>query len=241
MRQPTRRPRAPHIPILSFTCRPQDKGVIAEPVPAKTVLPDWFRRLPAVDEAELGPRSNGLTVKRCMPFLDAMTAGWILPLAASVRLEISDGGTAFDAGWEFDQTMVSNHHPYQIRGHPAQSRPPGKFHNYWTIRTRPGWSCLFAPPLNRDPAPFVPLAGVVDTDRYVGLIHFPFIPVAPDGLYEIEKGTPLVQVIPFRRDTTLVDAEIRSETPDEAAAREAVRRNTMAKDGWYRTEARARR
>jgi hypothetical protein len=241
MRHPLRRLRGPARPLLSFTCEARDRGVIAEPVPAKTVLPDWFRRLPAVDEGELGPRSNGLTVKRCMPFLDAMTTGWILPLAATVRIEIRDGGAAFDCGWEFDRVMVSNHHAYQIKGHPALPRPPGKVHNYWTIRTRPGWSCLFVPPLNRDALPILPLAGVVDTDRYDSLIHFPFIPVAPDGLYVLEKGTPLVQVIPFQRETTLVAAEIRAETASEAERREQIRRNTMAAEGWYRTAARARR
>jgi hypothetical protein len=228
-------------PVLEFICRPEDRGVIAEPKPAKAALPDWFRRLPAVDETELGPRSNGLTVKRCMPFLDAMTTGWIIPLAATVRLEIRDGGASFDCGWEFDRVMVSNHHAYQIKGHPAAPRPPGKFHNYWTVRTRPGWSCLFVPPLNRDPLPFVPLAGVVDTDSYTSLIHFPFIPVAPDGLYVLEAGTPLVQVIPFRRDTTLVEAVIRTETAEDTAERERVRRATQARDGWYRTSARAAR
>jgi hypothetical protein len=71
---------------IRFLCRPEDHGVIAPPVAAKTVLPDWFRKLPAVDSQHASANNNGLTVKRCMPFLDAMTTGWILPLAATVRL-----------------------------------------------------------------------------------------------------------------------------------------------------------
>ncbi|TIL70229.1 MAG: hypothetical protein E5Y81_17365, partial [Mesorhizobium sp.] len=94
---------------IRFSCRPEDHGVIAPPVAAKTVLPDWFRKLPPVDAQQASATNNGLTVKRCMPFLDAMTTGWILPLAATVRLEIKDGGSAVDAGWEFDRVMVSNH------------------------------------------------------------------------------------------------------------------------------------
>jgi hypothetical protein len=82
---------------------------------------------------------------------------------------------------------------------------------------------------------------VVDTDSYASLIHFPFIPVAADGLYVLEAGTPLVQVIPFKRDTTLVEAIIRSETVDDAAEREQIRRSTQAAEGWYRRTARARR
>lgn len=90
-------------PLIEFLCRPEDRGVIAEPVPARTVLPGWFRSLPATDAAHIGTGSRGITVKRCMPFLDALSLGWIIPLAATVRLEIKDGGAVVDAGWDLDR------------------------------------------------------------------------------------------------------------------------------------------
>ncbi|RWO09247.1 MAG: hypothetical protein EOS07_14185 [Mesorhizobium sp.] len=226
---------------IRFSCRPEDHGVIAPPVAAKTVLPDWFRKLPAVDAQQASATNNGLTVKRCMPFLDAMTTGWILPLAATVRLGIKDGGSAVDAGWEFDRVMVSNHGVHQVAGNPKEPAPPCKFHNYWSIRTPPGWSCLFLPPLNRPAQPFECVAGIVDTDTYAAHIHFPFFATAPDGLYVIEKGTPLVQVIPFRREDSALKAEIQAETGAEATERETVYRNTIASEGWYRKWARAAR
>ncbi|TIL67182.1 DUF6065 family protein [Mesorhizobium sp.] len=226
---------------IRFSCRPEDHGVIAPPVAAKTVLPDWFRKLPPVDAQQASATNNGLTVKRCMPFLDAMTTGWILPLAATVRLEIKDGGSAVDAGWEFDRVMVSNHGAHQVAGNPKEPAPPCKFHNYWSIRTPPGWSCLFLPPLNRPAQPFECVAGIVDTDTYAAHIHFPFFATAPDGLYVIEKGTPLVQVIPFRREDSALKAEIQAETGAEATERETVYRNTIASEGWYRKWARAAR
>lgn len=228
-------------PTVSFLCKPEDRGVIAEPVAAKTMLPDWFRKLPAVDKKELSPNNSGLTVKRCMPFFDAMATGWLLPLGASVRLEISEEGKTVNAGWEFDRVMVSNHGVHQVAGNPNEPAPPCKFHNYWSIRTPPGWSCLFLPPLNRMPQPFECLAGIVDTDRYWAHIHFPFFAVAPDGLYEIEKGTPLVQVIPFRREEAAIAADIRTETEEESASRETVFRNTIAAPAWYRKFARGAR
>ncbi len=226
---------------ITFRCALEDEGVIAPPVPAKTVLPDWFRKLAPIDAGRVTATDNGLTVKRCMPFLDAMTTGWILPVAATVRLEIRDEGRTVDAGWEFDKVMVSNHNPYQIAGHAQEPRPPCKLHNYWTIATPPGWSCLFVPPLNR-PNPVVSiLAGVVDTDAYQSLIHFPFIATAPDGVHTLEKGTPLVQVIPFRRDAATIDGDIRTETQAETEARTKILRHTQAGEGWYRKEARAKR
>lgn len=228
-------------PTIRFLCRPEDEGVIAPPVAAKTTLPDWFRKLPPVDRDHLNAGNNGLTIKRCMPFLDAMTTGWIIPLAATVRLEIKEGGGRVDAGWEFDRVMVSNHGPHQVAGNPNEPRPPCKFHNYWSIRTPPGWSCLFLPPLNRPPQPFECIAGLVDTDSYAAPVHFPFFATAGDGVHVIEKGTPLVQAIPFLRDGAAAAAEIRSETAAEAEARMHIHRNTLAGEGWYRKQARAPR
>jgi len=228
-------------PTIEFLCSPEDQGVLAPPVPAKEAMPDWFKRLPAVDKAHLTPTNHGLTVKRCMPFIDALTTGWILPLAATVRLEIRDRGRTVNAGWDFDRVMVSNHNSHQVAGNPREPRPPSKFHNYWTIRTPPGWSCLFVPALNR-PHPVVEIvAGIVDTDRYVSLIHFPFFAVAADGTYTLEKATPLVQVIPFQRVSTALPGIIKAETSADAATRQRILRNTQAGDGWYRKFARAPR
>ncbi len=121
------------------------------------------------------------------------------------------------------------------------ARPPCKFLNFWTIATPAGWSCLFVQPLNRPNGVFEVVAGIVDTDTYRSPIHFPFFAIGDDGLHVIEKGSPLIQVIPFRRDSAEIAADIRAETPEEAATRLKVLRNTQASEGWYRTEARAKR
>ena len=226
---------------IEFLCDPKDHGVLAPPVPAREIMPGWFKSLPAVDKQHLTPTNNGLTVKRCMPFLDALTAGWILPLAATVRLDIRDGGKTVDAGWDFDRVMVTFHNEHQVAGNPRQPRPACKFHNYWTIRTPPGWSCLFVPPLNRPSPVFEVAAGIVDTDTYTSNIHFPFFATAEDGLHVLEKGTPMVQIIPFRRSDSALAAEIRPETAEEAGTRQRILRNTMASGGWYRKFARAKR
>lgn len=51
-------------PTLSFTCAPEDLGVIAPPTPAKSALPEWFRRLAPVDKAERAPTNNALTDRK---------------------------------------------------------------------------------------------------------------------------------------------------------------------------------
>ncbi|MFN3844684.1 MAG: hypothetical protein ACK4RZ_02545 [Paracoccaceae bacterium] len=226
---------------VRFSCDPGDDGVIAPPVAAKSYLPDWFRKLPPVDPDVESPTNTGLTIKRCLPFLDAMTTGWIIPLPATVRLEISEGGTKVDSGWDFDRPLVASHGMHQVKGNPMGARPPCKFINFWTITTPPGWSCLFVNPLNRPNGVFEVVAGVVDTDTYRSPIHFPFFATGEDGLYTIEKGSPLVQIIPFKRDATQLAPDIGPERPDEAAVRKKILRNTQAGAGWYRLFARAPR
>lgn len=228
-------------PRVTFLCLKEDEGVIPAPIRAKTALPDWFRKLPPVDAAHVSPNNSGITVKRCMPFLDAMAAGWVIGLAATVRMEISEGGRQVDCGWDFDRTLVSNHASHQVAGNPREPLPPCKFHNYWTIRTPPGWSCLFVPPLNRPNGIFEIVAGVVDTDTYQSEIHFPFFATGEDGLHVLERGMPIVQVIPFRRETSDLEADIRAESESEGSVRQRILRKTLASDGWYRKFARAQR
>jgi hypothetical protein len=226
---------------IRFLCDPKDEGVIAPPVPARSYLPDWFRKLPAVTPDMVSTTDTGLTVKRCMPFLDAMTTGWIITLPATLRMEIADGGKTVNTGWDFDRPLTSNHGMHQVKGNPHGHLPPCKFHNFWTIITPPGWSCLFINPLNRPNGLFEVAAGVVDTDTYRSPVHFPFFATGPDGLHVIAKGSPIVQVIPFRRDAAEIEADIRAERADERDDRVKVLRNTTSETGWYRTKARAKR
>jgi Family of unknown function (DUF6065) len=116
-----------------------------------------------------------------------------------------------------------------------------KFNNFWTIRTPRGWSCLFLPPINRPNGVVEVLSGLVDTDTYTSPVNFPFVAVASDGVYTLEQGTPLVQVIPFRRADVAIEASIRAESKREAEERERIRRSTHAREGWYRRQVRAAR
>ena len=228
-------------PVIEFLCRRDDAGVIAEPIAARHALPDWFRQLAPVDADHLSATNDGVTAKRCMPLLDALGTGWILPLAATVRLEISDDGKRVDAGWEFDRTMVSPHGAFQVRGNPYEPRPPMKLHNYWTVRTAPGWSCLFVPALNRPNGVVELFSGVVDTDSFPTPVNLPFIATAADGVHVLPKGTPLVQVIPFRRDDASIAGRVRAENEEESATRVRARRSVLSGGSWYRRTARAKR
>lgn len=210
--------------MIEFTCKIEFWGVVAKPVPAKTIIPHWFKKLQQGEDGRL-------TIKRCMPVLDAMTLGWIIPVPVTMTLDVSDNGATVDGGYGW----VTHHLPYQVEGHHHQPRVPAKFVNHWTIRTDPDWSCLFLPPLNRG-SPFEVMSAVVDTDRFVAKpVNFPFFWTGPDGEHTIVGGTPMVQVIPFRRYGHTAD--IRASTPDEDW--EAAKQNELfAEPGGYRKHVR---
>ena len=100
-----------------------------------------------------------------------------------------------------------HHDTYQLEGAKMIERnknfPFMKILNPWLIKTPPGYSCLFVPPLNNCDDRFDIIPGIVDTDVWDLEINFPF--VFNGHKYEtletvIKRGTPYVQVIPFKRD-----------------------------------------
>ena len=81
--------------------------------------------------------------------------------------------------------------------------PYHKIVNPWFIKTPPGYSCLFVPPLNNTDDRFSIIPGVVDTDVYNLTINFPII-INGDKYKTLDtvfkKGIPYVQIIPFKRE-----------------------------------------
>jgi len=82
---------------------------------------------------------------------------------------------------------------------PEFSKYAYKWDNPYTIKTPPGYSVMFSHPVNMPYLPFYTLSGVVDTDNYFQPVLFPFI--AKNNFNGVlPAGTPIVQVIPFKRD-----------------------------------------
>ena len=60
------------------------------------------------------------------------------------------------------------------------------------------------------------LSGVVDTDKYISEVNFPAVWLTDNADVTLTPGTPLVQVIPFKRFDN-EKAKIRVETKKEKA------------------------
>jgi hypothetical protein len=86
-----------------------------------------------MDAEQLSATNDGHTVKRCMPFLDALGAGWVCrSLRRSGWRSTTAAAPSTPTG--LDREMVSTHAPFQVAGNPYEPRPPMKFHNHWTKR-----------------------------------------------------------------------------------------------------------
>jgi hypothetical protein len=184
-----------------FSCDSKILRSIPHPIGAIKAAPDYFRRI----KPQSNPHPGSGTVKRCVPFLEAMSAGFIVPMWCDVYVVARDGEISVDFPPSFPQAeTLGTHAPAQIPDHPLAEKPYGniplKWINPWVVQTEPGVSCLFTSPLNHLETRFKVLDGVVDTDTYYNNINFPFLWTGGDGEFFIAKGTPLVQVVPFRRE-----------------------------------------
>jgi hypothetical protein len=135
---------------------------------------------------------------------DAITAGYIIKLPADVYVSIRDEGQYFE--WA-SPTFVNFHPIEQAPLHPLQNGfAYPKWMNPWGIKTPKGYSCLFVQPFHRE-SNFQILPGIVDTDKYFAPVNFPFVINDPGFEGLIPKGTPIAQVIPFKRDSWIKKIE----------------------------------
>ena len=171
------------------------------PTPASGLIPDWYKKMESYLGQKKIPDGDGntsVTIKKCMPVFDAITAGYILYTPVDLYVSQRDGFPYYE--WS-DLELVSFHSKEQAPTHPNVNELLSipKFRNLWSIKTPKGYSTLFVQPFHRE-SPFTILPGVVDTDTYLAPVNFPF--TLNDTRFEgfIPAGTPMAQVIPFKRE-----------------------------------------
>ena len=178
------------------------------PTPASQDIPDWYKKEPGYVDDDRSISSNGLvnqTIKRCVPVFDAMTAGYII--YTQVDVDVSTVGNGL-SNYSWPQYIpLEFHSPEQALNHPqANDFPIPKWVNPYSIVTPPGYSVLITQPFHRSSV-FTILPGIIDTDKYSGNINFPFVLNDKDFEGIIPAGTPIAQVIPFKRDSFKLKTE----------------------------------
>jgi|688.fasta_scaffold212519_2 hypothetical protein len=191
---------------------------IAKPQPAKNCIPDWYKEqssyLNKTKNFETDTRTEA-TIKKCIPFFDFMTSGYIMFTSIDILISSDEENNVFYS-WPHSFTNklgttkigapVEFHSKSQVSNYSKLNKDSviPKFINPWTIQTPKGYSVLIITPGQRD-LPFEIIPAIVDTDKYNWEINFPFYIKTPGWKGIIEAGTPIAQIIPFKRDAWKMD------------------------------------
>lgn len=188
-------------------------GLVDPPVPAKDEIPNWYKSLSRFvgPDGKMVLGENGAAnvgLKTCTSFLDTLTSGYIVKLHCDIFVEQHDDGITL--------TWSSKEQPLSSRSKELSDQLPkipgyGDFTQAWELKygfkVPEGYSVLVTQPFNRFDLPTFSTSGVVDADSLIGPGGIPFS-VRKDFSGIIKEGTPIVQMIPFKRDdwvSSLID------------------------------------
>jgi hypothetical protein len=211
------------------------------PVPGVKAVPEWYKKMEtsyADDKKNEWQVKESQTMKRCMPIIDSITTGYILKTYTDLVVNTKDGVTSFL--WANDtQDTISLHPAYQVVNYKGLDLSQGvpKIRNPWCIETPAGYSSLFINPPHRPDCGIKILEGIVDTDKYTASIQFPFI-VDEGFTGVIPAGTPIVQILPFKRDSFRMEIGGKKEQQKNLAVSKLLRSTWI---NGYRSKFRTRK
>lgn len=208
------------------------KQEVPAPTPAHSELPEWYRAL----SDRHGDRGAGTTtVKMCRPFGDALRLGYIIPSPERITVSASENGV------EADGAIVSvyDHETSGERlrdGNSAFELPQFELTIPWEIQAPPECGVLVTHPLNRSVTGLVPYSLYIDDPSGGETLTVPArIEQEP---VTVDRGAPLLQVIPFHSDALLKKADHRNFSNYGDILDDHEHHDTMssARLDWYRTE-----
>jgi hypothetical protein len=230
-------------PIIEFLTTEQHYDILTHPGPASKFIPEWYRELPTTIKSRRDIKgSPAMTSKKCLPMMDILTFGFIIPLAADIHVRTNEDASMIDITENTYCKLTEEHSQDQVGSKfPYPNKHLVKFINPFVIKTAPGYSCMFMPPVNHVETRFVALGGIVETDKYDREINFPSVWMANNYDDVIPAGTPIVQCIPFKRDAIIKKHKVRPYTSEEFKNREITRMKQDAYNSYYSNNLRVKK
>jgi len=182
-----------------------------KPVPAKKLMPEWYKKLPLnIEGGKLDAKIMADTesktpfgIKACIPVRDYITNGYIITAHSDILItpeyiQETDSKTFW---WRSEGTTIETHGhsqcPVKMHGFKNQYF---KFMNAWAIKTPKGYSCLFYQPEYFMENRYQLFPAIVDTDGYdFNPVNFPGVVISNES-FMIKAGDPIMAVFPFKRD-----------------------------------------
>jgi hypothetical protein len=194
--------------IEFVTAYPEISLAFPEPVPASKAIPQWYKDQPSYmgNDSSITNGQMKLTVKKCQAFFDAMSAGYILKMPMDLYVDTTDGNQTFELPLDcraYQSRLMATHTNDQVShmkwDEDLYIRHILRIHPTWLVRTPKGYSSLFTQPMHQEPSPIFAVSAIIDTDNFLSDGHLSFF-VKKGFKGVIKQGTPLIQVIPFKRD-----------------------------------------
>jgi hypothetical protein len=153
------------------------------------------------------------TVKHCPGIVDYLKTGYVLPAWSDMILRQINSEMVYESAVSTPEMHYGLHRPNQYEGMSYDQRPEmGMFHKVsspWYIKTDPGVSVLITDPYWERNKNFTSVSAIVHPD--VTPIHLKWFfelnkpikdtaEIYDENIQIIKKDTPLLLVIPFKRE-----------------------------------------
>ena len=214
--------------IYIYNSDPNSEETIFYPEPAVKNTPEWYRKLPFLNDFNFRSRlGNGIdknflenfredkkhikqsTAKGCPAVYDSISSGYILKAWTDILVSVNDNyeimtkqienGVLTNSQSSFDtQEMFHSDSLMKNKNIPKLNSP-------LFVRTDPGLSLLITHPMYHFNENWISVPGIVCTDKYPIQFKWMFNWIGEPGNYVIEYGTPLLQIIPIVRGKTKIE------------------------------------
>ena len=185
---------------IRFT--PTDNRLMEMPPFVNTVQnpPMWFKKI---------GKHQG-SIRKCAGTIDFLTAGITLPMWTNFRFRPNPSGDSWETGGDDFNPPVGINNVSNF-SHESTGQCPmtsvrkietgqyPKMVNPWRFETAPGWSSMILPAYWEPNEDYTLVPAIVHTDFY----HLANMVINPlgDRPFTIDYGTPICQIVPFKRNS----------------------------------------
>jgi hypothetical protein len=181
--------------------------VCPKPFPASQAIPQWWKDASPYVKSPQNPdgkkiiienRESNASFKKCTPMLDLLSSGYIVPLWADVQIKNEDDGHP-SIKWRVQKNVFELHNGQEVEIPDGYQKAQFKFLNQWVPKLPKGYSALIIACPGYPNNPFRAMQAIIDYDKTTHPLYPPmFLKEGFEGI--LEKGTPMFQIIPFKRN-----------------------------------------
>jgi hypothetical protein len=169
--------------------------------PASRTYPKWYKEAPVYQKDDTSESAKG-SFKKCGPFTDSFSLGYMMPLQKDVKIAFVNGVRKVSSFVAADPVLIPSE---GIHNNPTLPVPSGFSSEGFAWKTKniihipDGYRALLTHPLNQYDLPFITLSAVINGGFTLQTGNVPvFLRDDFEGI--IPEGTPIFQIILFKAD-----------------------------------------